>query len=711
MNRSIRVFIILLGILITGVIPLAAQQSEPGDKDGPSDKVYGTPDLSRRDVTFRDVRLLTMRESETQFTLPDYPDRAAWEKKREYLRRHILISAGLWPMPEKTPLNTHIFDTITHDDYTISKVYIETYPGFYLCGNLYRPRGKSGPFPGIVSPHGHWERGRLVNTEVNSVPARCVNFAKQGYVIFAYDMIGYNDTRQIGHDFAADSLSNLWGINLLGIQLWNSIRAVDFITSLPDVDTTRIGVTGASGGGTQTFLLTAVDQRIKVSAPVNMLSAQYQGGCLCENAPGLRLNAFNIEIGGLTAPRPLLMVSNTQDWTVDTPTTEYPMMQTIFGLYDALEKVKYVQFDYPHNYNRASREAVYAWFHRWLKGEDRGNRIPEQSYQVEEDPDLLVFLNESVTDRDLTYQDLADSLYSLPAEGMNAVRLKRYLQNQAREQAEEYYPKDRTSWENFVSDYGSAYRHVLAARLPEQVDIRQIETVKNEDLGVTTLLIARSGERDWIPAVLFEPGNNPETVSVIVSSRGKTGTPEVDGLISVLTEKGHAVLTIDVFGTGEHVLQSGTETQRDESFTHFTTFNRTDTQERVQDILTALAFSKDQFHHAEINLVGVHKGGLWSLLAAGLSGDLEKVVIDANEMNYQDDDKLLEYYIPGFMRIGGMQTALALTAGTQLTVYNIGGGWEEHKIVDAYQSSFRGGSVAFLTQSWNAADISNALTQ
>ncbi|HKJ67898.1 MAG TPA: acetylxylan esterase [bacterium] len=711
MNRSIRILVFTLGVIIAWLSPLTAQQSDSYSNDDARYRIYGKPDLSRRDVTFRDIRLLTMRETETPFTLPDYPDRAAWEKKNQYLRTHILVSAGLWPMPEKTPLNAHVFDTITHEDYSVSKVYIETYPGFYLCGNLYRPHGKNGPFPGIVSPHGHWERGRLVDTEVNSVPARGINFAKQGYVIFVYDMIGYNDTRQIGHDFAADSLSNLWGINLLGIQLWNSIRAVDFLTSLPAVDTTRIGVTGASGGGTQTFLLTAVDQRIKVSAPINMLSAQYQGGCLCENAPGLRLNAFNIELGGLAVPRPLLMVSNTQDWTVNTPTTEYPMMQSIYELYDAPEKVRYVQFDFQHNYNQASREAVYAWFSRWLKGEDRGLRIPEQPYQAEDDQDLLVFLNESITDRDLTYQDLADSLYTLPSEGMNASRLKRYLQNQAREQAERAFPNSPGAWNDFVSIYGTAYRHVLAARTPDQVDVKQAETIDNEDHTVSTLLISREEKRDWIPAVLYEPEDNPGAVSVLVSSRGKTGTAEMNTLIPMLVEQGQAVLAIAAFRTGEHVLQAGTETQRDESFTHFTTFNRTDTQERVQDILTALAFAKNRFGHANLNLVGVREAGLWALLAAGLSGELESVIVDANTMNYQDDNALLEHYVPGLMRIGGMQTALALTAGTQLMVYNTGAGWEERTIAEAYRSSNRGGSVAFHSQSWNAQKISNSLTQ
>ena len=184
----------------------------------------------------------------------------------------------------------------SHDDYGVSKVYFESLPGFFVTGNLYRPIG-AGPFPAILSPHGHWAYGRLENTDINSVPGRAINLARQGFVVFTYDMIGYNDSRQLPHTFGGRR-ERLWGLSLGGLQLWNSIRALDFLETLPYVRRDAIGVTGESGGGTQTFLLAAVDERVQVAAPVNMISLHMQGGCLCENLPGLRLDTTNVEIAG-----------------------------------------------------------------------------------------------------------------------------------------------------------------------------------------------------------------------------------------------------------------------------------------------------------------------------------------------------------------------------------------------------------------------------
>ena len=154
-------------------------------------------------------------------------------------------------------------------------------------------------------------------------------------MVFTYDMVGYNDSRQLPHTFGGQR-ENLWGLSLAGLQLWNSIRALDFLQSLPlRRRATRIGVTGASGGGTQTFLLAAVDDRVAVAAPVNMISLHMQGGCLCENQPGLRLDTTNVEIAATIAPRPLLMVSATGDWTTNTMELEYPAVRALYALFDA----------------------------------------------------------------------------------------------------------------------------------------------------------------------------------------------------------------------------------------------------------------------------------------------------------------------------------------------------------------------------------------
>ncbi len=324
-----------------------------------------------------DRRAVEVRTLDTPYTFAAPADPEAWRARARFLREQVLVSAGLWPMPEKGPLHAHVFGRVERGDYSVEKVYFESHPGFYVTGNLYRPVGKTGPFPGVLSPHGHWAYGRLENGADGSIPARCITLARQGYVVFSWDMVGYNDSRQVDHRLLDPHLAQ-WGIGSLGLHLWNSIRSVDFLESLPDVDPSRLACTGASGGGTQTFLLTAVDDRIEVAAPVNMISHYMQGGDVCENAPNLRLDTNNMEIAALTAPRPMLMVSAAGDWTRDTPRIEFPAVESVYALLGAKDRVSTVQFIADHNYNRDSREAVYGWFARWLLGRPDASPVPER---------------------------------------------------------------------------------------------------------------------------------------------------------------------------------------------------------------------------------------------------------------------------------------------------------------------------------------------
>ena len=324
-----------------------------------------------------------------RFDPPRFASLDAWAPRAAYIRQHILSSAGLVPMPDRTAIRPVVFDEIKHTDYIVSKVHFESLPGFLVTGNLYRPIG-DGPFPAILSPHGHWANGRLENTAINSGPGRAIGLARQGFVVFTHDMIGYNDSRQLTHTFGGRR-ENLWGLSLSGLQLWNSIRALDFLETLPYVRRGGFGVTGESGGGTQTFLLAAVDDRVTVAAPVNMISLHMQGGCLCENLPGLRLDTTNVEIAAAIAPRPLLMVSATGDWTAETLEVEYPAVRGIYGLFDAAPRVHAIRVNAEHNYNKESREAMYAWMARWMQDAPADTRRPESSFEPDKLTDLLVF--------------------------------------------------------------------------------------------------------------------------------------------------------------------------------------------------------------------------------------------------------------------------------------------------------------------------------
>src|SRR5688572_11708354 len=338
---------------------------------------------------------------------PQFSSRTAWSIRAAHIRELVLASAGLLPMPERTPLGATVFGDLTRPDYIVSKVYFESLPGFFVAGNLYRPIG-DGPFPAILSPHGHWAYGRLENSAIASVPGRAINLARQGFVVFTYDMVGYNDSPQLEHRGFGGPREKLWGLSVAGLQLWNGIRALDFLESLPYVRRDRIGATGASGGGTQVFLLAAVDQRVAVAAPVNMISLHMQGGCLCENPPGLRLDTTNVEIAATIAPRPLLMVSATGDWTTNTLEREYPAVRALYALNGAADRVNAVRFDAPHNYNRESREAMYGWMARWLQTAPADTKRTERSFTADAPADLMVFHQRpppgnAVTPAELTY--------------------------------------------------------------------------------------------------------------------------------------------------------------------------------------------------------------------------------------------------------------------------------------------------------------------
>jgi dienelactone hydrolase len=363
------------------------------------------------------------------FEPPTFTDSAEWKRRSAYLREHILVSAGLLPMPDRTPLTPRIFGEVKHTDYIVAKVYFESLAGFFVTGNLYRPLG-DGPFPAILSPHGHWAYGRLENTALNSVPGRAINLARQGFVVFTHDMIGYGDSRQLPHTFGGKRES-LWGLSLAGLQLWNGIRALDFLESLPYVQRDKLGVTGESGGGTQTFLLAAVDDRVAVAAPVNMISLHMQGGCLCENPPALRLATTNVEIAATIAPRPLLMIAATGDWTKNTLEREYPAVRAIYSLLDAPDRLHAVRFEAEHNYNRESREAMYAWMARWLQQAPADVRRPERSFTADPPADLLVFYQRpqpanAVTAAELTYNWIEAARRQLasagPADLMRSLR-------------------------------------------------------------------------------------------------------------------------------------------------------------------------------------------------------------------------------------------------------------------------------------------------
>jgi dienelactone hydrolase len=570
-------------------------------------------------------------------SMPHYHSRADWLAHAAWLREHLLVSAGLWPAPAKCPLNAQVFGRVERDGYSVEKVFFESWPGFYVSGNLYRPLGRGkGPFPAMLNPHGHWKVGRLADEEIGSLPGRCIGFARQGYVAFSWDMIGYNDSFHWPHrDFPpAAGREWLWGLSLFGLQTWNSIRVVDFLQSLPDVDPHRIGCTGESGGGTQTFILTAVDDRIKAAAPAVMVSAIMQGGCLCENGPNLRQDTFNVEVSASAAPRPQLLIAATGDWTRFTMTHEFPAVRSIYRLLGAADKASAVRFDAPHNYNKDSREAAYAFFGKWLLGDSDVSHFKEKPFTVEPKENLLVWEGRAKPANAQTAESLA----------------KMWTANSDKQLADALAAGPA----QFHKLYEPALRHALSLEIPPAKEIVA------EDCGGGLLALGRPDRGDRIPAKLTQPkAGGKRTATLVVHPKGWLAA---EPFAAKLAAAGQLVLAIDCFNHGR---------KTEDKF--FTTYNKTDTQLRAQDIVTALVWLRARKDVAAVNLVGLDDAGLWCLLARPFAPFVAKTAADAGQFNLASDDAYQKkLYVPVLRRAGDFRAAVALIGNAPLLIHNAG---------------------------------------
>lgn len=296
--------------------------------------------------------------------LARFPDRTSWDAYAAHARRRIQEGAGLAPWPKRTPLNPVVRNRRTHAGYTVENVTFESVPGCFVTGNLYRPTDAKPPYAAVLSTHGHARP--VVNPEdydnharfSPGMQARCATLARMGAVVLSLDMFAYGDSIQLfGQAAHRQPLA-------FTLQLWNATRAIDFLLAQDGVDAARVGVSGESGGGTQAFMLTALDPRVAVSVPVVMVSSYFFGGCPCESGRPVHRSAdhfvSNAMVAALAAPRPMLVVSDGKDWTQHVPEIEFPFLEKIYGYYGVPRNVANVHLPAEgHDYGPSKRDAMY----------------------------------------------------------------------------------------------------------------------------------------------------------------------------------------------------------------------------------------------------------------------------------------------------------------------------------------------------------------
>jgi len=313
-----------------------------------------------------------------------------WEQRKQQLKPCLLEALQLSPLPAKPASQPVVTAERKYDGYTVRNVAIEILPGVYINGSLYKPASYKGKIPVILNPDGHWDKQRYRP----DCQYRCAALARMGAMAFSYDLFAWGESLlQFKPEDHRKSLA-------MTIQALGSIRILDYLLAQKDADTSRVAIVGGSGGGSHTVLMTALDDRIKVSAPVVAVSSYFYGGCPCES--GMPIHdcggrTDNVELAAMAAPRPQLLISDGKDWTDRMPEHDFPYLQKMYDYYGKKANVENVHIPTEgHDFGISKRTPVYFFMAKHLKLnlkaiQDAKGNIDESKITIEKEPAMYVF--------------------------------------------------------------------------------------------------------------------------------------------------------------------------------------------------------------------------------------------------------------------------------------------------------------------------------
>ncbi|MGI9470102.1 MAG: acetylxylan esterase [Rubripirellula sp.] len=660
-----------------------------------ADDPLETPDRSTTDKRHEALRTLN-----GYFPFKQVRDLDEWNVRQAEIKRRILVSQGLWPLPTKSPLNATVDGKVEREDYSVERVVFESLPGHFVTGSLYRPKAESGLMPAVLSPHGHWKEGRFydageagavgqidLGAETNKnagrfpLQARAVQLARMGCIVFHYDMTGYADAVQLGHrpqQWDHLDTPDDWGFmsvqadlrlqNMMGLQTWNSIRAVDFLMSLDDVDASRIGVTGASGGGTQSMILGAIDQRIAASMPCVMVSTAMQGGCTCENAPLLRVDQGNIDIAAATAPRPLGLTA-ADDWTVELETKGYPDLFRIYEMLGVPENVNAVfHTQFKHNYNEVNRAAMYEFFNKHFR---LGvNNIQERDFEP-------LSREESTVWSELRPEPTGDQVGDVHEQRLLAVATR-----DSDRQMKRLIPKASADLAEYRGVIGGAWETILGRRL-DQVHGVVFEEDSQSNLNgirITTGRLRNIPDSEQLVLRIFEAADgeaSQPTVIWVADGNTAPGGDTVNVQVRSLVENGFRVLVPTLLGQDA----DDRETQRmwyqqkgDAGWHRFSGytfgFNHCLFAQRTHDLLSVIQFV-DKDDSVALVGIGATAGPLVVAACSQSPQAIDRCVVDLQGFRFADVKRHDQsMFVPGAVKYLDIDGLLSLCEPTTLLVVN-----------------------------------------
>ncbi len=648
-----------------------------------------------------DARIQPLKDLNGYFPFTPPTSKGVWQERAAQVKKRILVSQGLWPLPTRTPLNPVLHGKVEEKEFTIEKVYFESVPGFYVTGSLYRPKGRSGKVPAVLCPHGHWKDGRYYDHQArvrqditigaerfedggrNHIQARCVQLARMGCVAFAIDMIGYADSGQLSyelvHRFAKQrpemNTPADWGFfsppaeshlqNVMGLQTWNNMRALDFLLSLPEVDSRRIAVTGASGGGTQTMLLAAVDDRVALSMPMVMVSTSMQGGCTCENSSLLRVATGNIEFAALFAPKPQIM-NCADDWTRELATKGFPDIQKLYGVMGKKDNVRLIRGEhFKHNYNYVTRAQMYSWINRHFKLGFK-DPIVEEDFHFRPKAEMTVWNDE----------------HPQPKGGDEFER--KLVASLTRDIAKQLKPAQQ-SVGKLRDVYGTGWEVALGRTYAETGETEWDLKSKHDCGGYLEMigLVRNTTQHEELPVTWLYPKNWSGRTVVWLSEQGKDGLFDANGKpqtgVQKLLDENITVVGVDLLDQGEF-LKDGKASEKTRKvanpreFAGFTFgYNTTLFARRVHDVMTLVKFITTYPRHQnrQLDLVALDQTGVIAAAARAFCRD-EVKHLACNTAGFRFlalKDFHDPFFIPGAAKYGDTPGLLALNAPASTHVF------------------------------------------
>jgi hypothetical protein len=499
-----------------------------------------------------------------------------------------------------------------------------------------------------------------------------------GCVVWQWDMLSDSDSvqfsREIVHGFAKQrpgmNTTENWGLyspqaeahlqSIMGLQTWNAVRSLDFLLSLPEVDADRIAITGASGGGTQTMLLAAIDPRVKLSFPAVMVSTAMQGGCTCENACLLRIGTGNVEFAGLFAPKPQGMTT-ANDWTKEMATKGFPELKALYKLLGAPNNVMLHRAEhFPHNYNAVARSAFYGWVNKHFK---LGFKEPV----IERDYERLSRGQLTVWDAQHPAPKAADPDFER--------KLLRWWHDDAQKQLAEA----AKSPARFREVVGGAMEVIVGRTFAEAGEI-EWEMLHKDDVPAfiqMSGILRNKTHGEELPAVFLYPKNWKGTTTLWLSSKGKAALFTANGSLQPdvqrLVAAGATVVGVDLLYQGEFLADGKplAKTARvkntREAAPYTFGYNHSVFAQRVHDVLSVVKFVRTHERPSkQIQLACFDEAAPIAAVASAMCGDvISGTAIDLGEFRF---GKVLDihdpHFLPGGAKYADLPGVLKAAKGT-----------------------------------------------